>query len=82
MIVITKNNVSDERISEIVACIERKDGMQAHVSKGTDRTVIGIIGQADSQLGEQLRAMKDVDNVIKISKSYKLASRDFHPDDT
>jgi len=82
MIVITKNNVTNERISEIVSFIERKDGMQAHVSKGDDRTVIGIIGQADPQLGEQLRAMKDVENVIKISKSYKLASRDFHPDDT
>lgn len=82
MIVITKNNLPDERINEIVQFIERRDGMQAHVSKGTDRTVIGIIGQADPQLGEQLRAMKGVENVIKISKSYKLASRDFHPDDT
>lgn len=82
MIVITKNNVSDERLQEIVQFIEKREGMQAHVSKGTDRTVIGIIGQADPQLGEQLRAMKGVENVIKISKSYKLASRDFHPNDT
>jgi len=82
MIVITKNNVSDDRLQEIVQFIEKRDGMQAHVSKGTDRTVIGIIGQADPQLGEQLRAMQGVENVIKISKSYKLASRDFHPNDT
>ena len=26
--------------------------------------------------------MKDIENVVRISKSYKLASRDFHPDDT
>lgn len=81
MIVITKNKATDKRIGEIVAYIENK-GLQAHVSRGIDRTVIGIIGNAEPTLAEQLRSMKDVENVIKISKSYKLASRDFHPDDT
>ncbi|MCR2807948.1 3-deoxy-7-phosphoheptulonate synthase [Paenibacillus soyae] len=81
MIVITKNNIADERLNEIVKVIEN-GGVQAHVSRGTDRTVIGIIGKAEPSLAEHLRSMKDVENVIKISKSYKLASRDFHPDDT
>jgi 3-deoxy-7-phosphoheptulonate synthase len=81
MIVITKPDVQEERIQEIVQHIERT-GVQAHVSRGTDRTVIGIIGKADPSLSEHLRSMRGVENVIKISKSYKLASRDFHPDDT
>lgn len=81
MIAITKPDISDERIQEIVAHIE-KHGVQAHVSRGTDRTVIGIIGKADPMLQEQIRQMKGVEDVIRISKSYKLASRDFHPDDT
>lgn len=81
MIVVTKSSISDERIQEIVQYIE-KAGMQPHVSKGTDRTVIGIIGKADPALAEHLRSMQGVEEVIKISKSYKLASRDFHPDDT
>jgi len=81
MIVITNNSISEERIGEIVQQIE-KAGVQAHVSRGMDRTVIGIIGQAEPTLAEHLRQMKGVENVIKISKSYKLASRDFHPDDT
>ncbi|MFC5652371.1 3-deoxy-7-phosphoheptulonate synthase [Paenibacillus solisilvae] len=81
MIVITNSNVTEERIGEIVLHIE-KAGVQAHVSRGTDRTVIGIIGKAEPTLAEHLRQMKGVENVIKISKSYKLASRDFHPDDT
>jgi len=59
-----------------------KAGVQPHVSKGTHRTVIGIIGKADPSLAEHLRSMRGVEDVIKISKSYKLASRDFHPDDT
>lgn len=81
MIVITSPQTSEERIAEIVRQIEQS-GVQAHVSRGTDRTVIGIIGKAEPQLAEHLRSMKGVENVIKISKSYKLASRDFHPENT
>lgn len=81
MIVITSPHITEERINEIVQHIE-KAGVQPHVSRGTDRTVIGIIGNAKPTLAEHLRQMKGVENVIKISKSYKLASRDFHPDDT
>ncbi|AOZ92059.1 3-deoxy-7-phosphoheptulonate synthase [Paenibacillus crassostreae] len=81
MIVITSNVTPDGQIQEIVKIIE-KEGLQAHVSKGADRTVIGLIGSVDPKLAEHLRQMKGVENVVKISKSYKLASRDFHPEDT
>ncbi|MEK3725025.1 3-deoxy-7-phosphoheptulonate synthase [Paenibacillus sp. FSL H8-0034] len=81
MIVIISNKTSEERIHEIVALIEKND-VQAHVSKGVDRTVIGIIGKAHPKLSEQIQQMSGVEQVVKISKSYKLASRDFHPADT
>lgn len=81
MIAITSSTISEERLNEIVHLIEQQ-GVTAHVSKGVDRTVIGIIGKAEPTLAEKLRQMKGIENVIKISKSYKLASRDFHPDDT
>lgn len=81
MIAILSNAAGEERIQEVVQAIEKR-GLQAHVSKGTERTVVGIIGKAEPTLAEQLRQMKGVENVIKISKSYKLASRDFHPEDT
>lgn len=81
MIVVTAPHIAEERIAEIVRHIEQS-GVQAHVSRGTDRTVIGIIGKAEPTLAEHIRSMQGVENVIKISKSYKLASRDFHPDDT
>lgn len=81
MIAITSNKISEDRLAEIVRHIE-KFGVQAHVSRGENRTVIGIIGKAEPMLAEQLRQMSGVEEVIKISKSYKLASRDFHPDNT
>ncbi|MEB3102450.1 3-deoxy-7-phosphoheptulonate synthase [Ferviditalea candida] len=81
MIAIMSHATSEERLQEIVRHIE-KQGVTAHISRGTDRVVIGIIGKADPKLAEQLRQMSGVEEVIKISKSYKLASRDFHPDNT
>ncbi|AWB43979.1 3-deoxy-7-phosphoheptulonate synthase [Paenibacillus sp. CAA11] len=81
MIVITSSKVSEDRIQEIVQVIER-EGVQTHVSRGSDRTVIGLIGRIEPKLAEHLRQLKDVEQVVKISKSYKLASRDFHPENT
>ncbi len=81
MIVIVSNHTSEARMGEIVSYIEGK-GLQAHISKGTDRTVIGIIGTVEPPMAEHLRQLHGVENVVKISKSYKLASRDFHPADT
>lgn len=81
MIVITSNQIPEEHFRQIVGEIE-KEGLQVHVSRGADHTVIGLIGSVNPKLSEHLRQMKGVKNVVKITKSYKLASRDFHPEDT
>lgn len=81
MIVITSNQTPEEQVKDIIAVIER-EGLQVHLSKGADHTVIGLVGSVTPKLAEHLRQMKGVENVVKISKSYKLASRDFHPEDT
>ncbi|WP_068503680.1 3-deoxy-7-phosphoheptulonate synthase [Paenibacillus kribbensis] len=81
MIVIAGVQTPEEHIHAIVEVIE-KEGLQAHVSRGSDRTIIGLIGSVEPKLAEHLRQMKGVENVVKISKSYKLASRDFHPENT
>lgn len=81
MIVIVSNQTPEQRIQEIMKYIEA-NGLQPHVAKGVDRTVIGIVGSVQPKHAEHLRQMHGVENVVKISKSYKLASRDFHPEDT
>lgn len=81
MIVITSNLTPEEQVQDIIKVIE-KEGLQVHLSRGSDRTVIGLVGSVNPKLAEHLRQMKGVENVVKISKSYKLASRDFHPEDT
>ncbi|GGF73879.1 3-deoxy-7-phosphoheptulonate synthase [Paenibacillus albidus] len=81
MIVITSNQTPEEQVKDIIGVIER-EGLQVHLSRGADHTVIGLVGTVTPKLAEHLRQMKGVENVVKISKSYKLASRDFHPQDT
>lgn len=68
-------------MQEVIRVIE-KEGLTVHLSRGADRTVVGLVGKAEPRLAEHLRQMKGVEDVVKISKSYKLASRDFHPENT
>lgn len=81
MIVVASNGIQEERIQEIIKFIEKFE-LQTHVVRGEDRIIIGVVGKADPKLAEQLRQMKGVADVIKISKSYKLASREFQAEDT
>jgi len=81
MIVITSGGIQEERLQEIIQFIQN-NGVETHLVRGEDRIVIGVIGKGDPKLAEQLRQMKGVSEVIKISKSYKLASREFQQHDT
>lgn len=80
MIVVMKIGASEKEISGIVSRIEEA-GFRAHLSTGVERTIIGVIGEAATkpQLMEMLERMPGVEDVVPISKPFKLASRDFQP---
>ncbi|MDD5093871.1 MAG: 3-deoxy-7-phosphoheptulonate synthase [Dehalococcoidia bacterium] len=59
-----------------------KEGLAGHVSRGVDRTVIGVVGQTHPEFRDILVVLPGVEDVIPISKPYKLASREFNPADT
>jgi 3-deoxy-7-phosphoheptulonate synthase len=52
------------------------------VSQGVERTIIGVVGQIYPELQDMLEMVHGVDEVIRVSKPYKLSSREFHPLDT
>ncbi len=81
MIVILKPNTSDALIKDIVAQIEGL-GLQAHLSRGQFRTVIGVVGEEVKVDQEHLLSINGVEQVLPIMKPYKLASREFHKSDT
>lgn len=81
MIVILKSEASEELIRDIVGQIEAL-GLQAHLSRGQFRTVIGVVGEEARVDAEHLKSITGVEQVLPIMKPYKLASREFHKDDT
>jgi 3-deoxy-7-phosphoheptulonate synthase len=80
MIVVMRTGASAEQIDEIKRTIE-EHGLEAYVSRGEERTVIGVVGQGVERV-EHIKQMPGVEQVIRVSKPYKLASREHHPDRT
>ena len=57
-------------------------GMRAQINTGSERVVVGVMGSIPPDFKDEMELMNGVDEVILISKPYKLASKEFHPDDT
>src|SRR5256885_8375810 len=68
-------------IDRVVREIERM-GAQPHLSQGKFRTVIGAVGEEGCVDQSHLAALDGVEKVVPIMKPYKLASREFHEDDS
>jgi 3-deoxy-7-phosphoheptulonate synthase len=81
MIVVMKVGSSRDEISRVANRIE-SGGLKANISEGIEHTVIGVLGQVFPELRDALELLPGVDQVIPVSKPYKLASREFHPLDT
>jgi 3-deoxy-7-phosphoheptulonate synthase len=81
MIIIMKHNATTEEISEVVANIESL-GFKAHLSSGEERTIIGVIGDERPVEPEHFEVYGGVERVVRILHPFKLASRDFHPEDS
>ncbi len=81
MIIIMKNQTPTREISAVISRIENL-GYRVHLSEGEERSIIGIIGNGRPIERDQIARMKGVEKVVRVTKPYKLASRDFHPQDT
>jgi 3-deoxy-7-phosphoheptulonate synthase len=81
MIVVMKVGSSENDVGAVIKRIESA-GLKTHVSQGVERTIIGVVGQIYPELQDTLEMLHGVDEVIRVSKPYKLSSREFHPLDT
>lgn len=78
MIVVMKPNAAQESIQAVIHYIEQ-NGLSVHLSKGEEVTIIGIVGNKSLLSTENLTIYKDVDHIMPVTESYKLANRKFHP---
>ncbi|MEX1223526.1 MAG: 3-deoxy-7-phosphoheptulonate synthase [Pirellulales bacterium] len=78
MIIILKSDVSEDQIQHVIERIESL-GLKAHLSRGTYRSVVGVIGDEDVIRNAPLMAIPGVSEVVPVLPAFKLASRDAHP---
>lgn len=78
MIIILKPGVSDSQIEHVIQRVESL-GLRAHLSRGTYRTIIGVIGDESQLRTAPLKAIAGVADVIPVLPPYKLASSEAHP---
>ncbi len=81
MIIVLKPNSTPEMIQHVVDRIVEL-GFTPHLSQGVSRTIIGVIGDEEKLEAEPLMAIEGVEQVVPILKPYKLASREFHAEDS
>ena len=78
MVIIMNPDASAENINEVIAAITAV-GLEAKVMEGSQQKIVGVIGDKTRLASVPIDAMDGVEKSVSISKSYKLASREFHP---
>lgn len=81
MIVVMNPGAKENEVKKITDKLE-KMGYGVHLSTGENRTVIGVIGQRREEAAQAMEAMPEVERVVFITRPFKLAGREFHPENT
>jgi len=81
MIIVMRMGATEEEIQGVVARVESM-GFRAHLSRGQERTIIGMIGNERLVSPNGLLLLDGVERVMPVLQPFKLASRDFHPQDS
>jgi 3-deoxy-7-phosphoheptulonate synthase len=81
MIIVMRHDASAKQIADVVARVEAR-GLRVNISRGEERTIVGVIGDDRPIDGTQFEQLEGVEKTVPILKPFKLASREMHPPDT
>ena len=81
MIIVVKNNPDKKQMDNLVRWIKGL-GLDIHMSRGADTTIMGLIGDTSVVDVDLLRSLDIVESVRRIQEPFKNANRKFHPEDT
>ncbi len=81
MVIIMNPEATLENINGVIQAIENA-GLEAKIMEGAQQKIVGVIGDKTKMVTVAIDALPGVDHSVSISKSYKLASREFHPQST
>ena len=81
MVIVLKNNASEEQVAELVEWLHRFD-VKTNLVTGVHSRIIGLIGDTTSIDLDDVRAKEVVESVKRVQEPYKNTNRRFHPEDT
>ncbi len=81
MMIIMKPNATPQQVEHVIGHIKAA-GLAVHLSQGVETTIIGAIGETHNIPTERFEVLDGVLEVQRITKPYKLASRQFHPENS
>lgn len=81
MIIVMKHGASQAQIEHVLSRIESL-GYKTHLSKGEERTIIGVIGDDRPIDPGKFEPIEGVEKILPVLKPFKLASREMHPRDS
>jgi 3-deoxy-7-phosphoheptulonate synthase len=82
MIVVMRSSATERDIQVVTERLAEYK-LSAHLSQGEERSIIGVVGaHIPPTLREELELLDGVQEVVRITRPYKLAAREFHPQDT
>jgi 3-deoxy-7-phosphoheptulonate synthase len=81
MIIVMHRGVTEPQIAQVTERL-KEEGFSVHLSQGVERTIIGAVGDKGRLESLALEAFPAVERVVSILQPYKLAGREFHPQDT
>ncbi len=81
MIIVMKNNATQQHVEELSQWLAQFN-VRANPIFGEDTIVIGLVGDTGKVDKDALLRDEQVENVIKVQEPFKLANRQFHPDDS
>ena len=81
MIIVMKPSALPQDVDKIVDAVE-KEGLKTHLSHGEEVTIIGVVGDKTKLDIQRIEASPEVEKVVPITESYKLANKKFHPQPT
>jgi 3-deoxy-7-phosphoheptulonate synthase len=81
MMIIMKPNASSQQVERVIEQVKAA-GLAVHLSQGVEATIIGAVGETHNLPTEMFEVLEGVEAVQRITQPYKMASRQFHPENS
>ncbi|NOX63891.1 MAG: 3-deoxy-7-phosphoheptulonate synthase [Chloroflexi bacterium] len=81
MIIIMKPTASEADLTRVIERV-RMHGLDVHLSRGEERTIVGVLGNVQGLDRNAFEVMPGVESTVRITQPFKVASREFHQTDT